>query len=71
MLVAGCGLRISSLLCRANGGVYTKWGQYLSSMNHVLPKEYTDTMAVLQDKAKFQEFEVSAGMLRTETSLDQ
>ncbi len=32
-------------LCRANGGIYTKFGQHVASMNHVLPKVYTNTLA--------------------------
>ncbi|XP_014669951.1 PREDICTED: uncharacterized aarF domain-containing protein kinase 5-like isoform X2 [Priapulus caudatus] len=37
--------------CLMNGGLYIKLGQGLVSMNHILPKEYVDTLAVLQDKA--------------------
>ncbi|CAL4060460.1 unnamed protein product, partial [Meganyctiphanes norvegica] len=36
--------------CLKNGGLYVKLGQGLVSMNHVLPKEYIDTLKVLQDK---------------------
>ena len=31
-------------------GLYIKVGQGLSTMNHVLPKEYTETLKVLLDK---------------------
>jgi aarF domain-containing kinase len=34
-----------------NGGIYVKIGQYLASLNNVLPREYTDTLSILQDKA--------------------
>jgi len=37
--------------CLQNGGLYIKFGQGLVSMNHVLPKEYLETLKVLQDKA--------------------
>ncbi|KAL4234953.1 putative aarF domain-containing protein kinase 5 [Mactra antiquata] len=37
--------------CLNNGGLYVKLGQGLVSMNHVLPKEYVDTLVILQDKA--------------------
>ncbi|XP_022335396.2 putative aarF domain-containing protein kinase 5 isoform X2 [Crassostrea virginica] len=37
--------------CLANGGLYVKLGQGLVSMNHILPREYLDTLVVLQDKA--------------------
>lgn len=36
--------------CLSNGGLYIKLGQGLVSMNHILPKEYLDTLKVLQDK---------------------
>lgn len=39
-------------VCMRHGGVYTKFGQYISSMNHVLPAEFTETMAELQDRAR-------------------
>ena len=34
----------------ANGGLYVKLGQGLGSFNQVLPREYIDTLKVLQDK---------------------
>ena len=37
--------------CLENGGLYIKFGQGLVSMNHVLPKEYLNTLKVLQDRA--------------------
>jgi aarF domain-containing kinase len=39
-------------LCYQNGGIYTKFGQQLATFNHGLPKEYTETLAQLQDRAK-------------------
>ena len=36
--------------CLRNGGLYVKFGQGLVSMNHVLPKEYLETLRPLQDK---------------------
>ncbi|CEG40828.1 atypical abc1 protein kinase [Plasmopara halstedii] len=39
-------------LCYENGGIYTKFGQQLATLNHGLPKEYTETLAKLQDQAK-------------------
>ena len=38
---------------RKNGGIYTKAGQHLASLTHALPKEYTETMSVLQDAAPY------------------
>lgn len=34
-----------------NGGIYVKLGQGLACLNHILPREYTETLPVLQDKA--------------------
>lgn len=45
-------------LCKAHGGIYTKFGQYVSSMNHVLPEQVTSILAGLQDKARFRPYEV-------------
>lgn len=36
--------------CLKNGGPYIKMGQGLVSMSHILPKEYIETLKVLQDK---------------------
>ncbi|CAH0517439.1 unnamed protein product [Peronospora belbahrii] len=44
-------------LCFQNGGIYTKFGQQLATFNHGLPKEYTETLAQLQDQAKPVSFE--------------
>ena len=44
-------------VCKANGGIYIKSGQYLASMNHVLPREVIETLSVLQDKAPYVSFE--------------
>ncbi|KAF7261403.1 hypothetical protein EG68_01430 [Paragonimus skrjabini miyazakii] len=37
--------------CLANGGLYIKMGQGLASLNHVLPKQYTETLERLHDRA--------------------
>ena len=36
--------------CMRNGGLYIKFGQGVLAMNNVLPKEYLETLRVLQDK---------------------
>lgn len=41
--------------CLDNGGPYIKLGQGLVAMGHVLPKEYVNTLKVLQDKCLFRE----------------
>ena len=37
--------------CIANGGMYVKLGQGLSMMNHILPKEFYQTLRKLQNEA--------------------
>lgn len=34
--------------CMKNGGLYIKIGQGVSAINHILPKEYTDTLKKLE-----------------------
>ncbi|XP_014483978.1 PREDICTED: uncharacterized aarF domain-containing protein kinase 5 [Dinoponera quadriceps] len=36
--------------CLENGGIYIKLGQGFAAVNHVLPKEYVESLSVLQDK---------------------
>lgn len=36
--------------CLLNGGLYIKVGQGFAAVNHILPIEYTETLAKLQDK---------------------
>ncbi|XP_066257621.1 uncharacterized aarF domain-containing protein kinase 5 [Euwallacea similis] len=43
--------------CLYNGGTYIKLGQGLVSMSHILPKEYIQTLKVLQDKCLSREKE--------------
>ncbi|CAM9484403.1 unnamed protein product, partial [Phaeothamnion confervicola] len=50
-------------VCTMHGGVYTKFGQHIASLNHVLPKEYTETLKVLQDRNP------SVGMAEVERAL--
>ncbi|KAI6659751.1 aarF domain-containing protein kinase 5-like isoform X2 [Oopsacas minuta] len=33
-----------------NGGIYIKFGQALATLNHVLPREFTEKLALLQDQ---------------------
>ncbi|RLN92191.1 hypothetical protein BBJ28_00014613, partial [Nothophytophthora sp. Chile5] len=53
-------------LCFQNGGVYTKFGQQLATFNHGLPKEYTETLAQLQDQAKPVSFEAAVRTVEAE-----
>ncbi|KAH9578405.1 UbiB domain [Trypanosoma melophagium] len=39
-------------VCLKNEGLYTKMGQGLNAMNHILPREYMDVLKVLLDKTR-------------------
>ncbi|KAI9143447.1 ABC1 family-domain-containing protein [Paraphysoderma sedebokerense] len=43
-------------LAERHGGIYMKAAQHLGSLVHVVPKEYTDILSVLQDRAPFRPF---------------
>ncbi|KHJ83804.1 ABC1 family protein, partial [Oesophagostomum dentatum] len=43
-------VRLLELAC-ANGGVFIKVGQHLSTMEYLIPHEYTSTLSVLTSKA--------------------
>nr|CCA30171.1 ABC1 family protein, related [Neospora caninum Liverpool]CEL71286.1 TPA: ABC1 family protein, related [Neospora caninum Liverpool] len=38
-------------VCRRHGGLYTKLGQYVSTMTHIIPSAYTNHLRTLQDDA--------------------
>lgn len=40
-------------VCKRNAGIFTKAGQHIASLNHILPPQYTRTLSVLQDKVSF------------------
>jgi hypothetical protein len=52
-------------VCRANGGVYVKAGQFAGAFNAV-PPEYRKRLALLQDKAKARPFWTVDRVLRCE-----
>ena len=53
-------------LCREYGGVFVKAGQYVGTMNHILPKEYTKTLSQLQDCAPSRPWEAIKGVVEKE-----
>ena len=53
-------------VCKKHGGLYCKLGQYIATMNHVLPTEYTKTLAQLQDHARARPFTDVAKVIRRE-----
>jgi len=57
-------------LCQRNAGIFTKAGQHLASLNHVLPPQYTQTLSVLQDKAPFESYEEIARVVREDLGMD-
>ena len=38
-------------VCQRHGGLYTKLGQFVASLNHALPSAYSEVLAVCQDRA--------------------
>lgn len=44
-------------VCLMNGGVFIKVGQTISSLNHLLPVEYTSTFECCQDRAPCQPYD--------------
>jgi aarF domain-containing kinase len=56
-------------LCLDNGGIFTKLGQHLASLNHALPAIYTDTLSQLQDQANSVPFEQVEKLLLSELSV--
>lgn len=53
-----------------NKGVYTKVGQHIASLVHIVPVEYTSTLSVLQDKAPFMPWSDVDEVLREELGSD-
>ncbi|XP_071635405.1 uncharacterized aarF domain-containing protein kinase 5-like [Temnothorax longispinosus] len=41
--------------CLQNGGIYIKLGQGLAAVNHILPREYVESLSILQDKCLIRE----------------
>lgn len=56
-------------LCESNRGIYIKAGQFVASLQH-LPKEYTTTLAVLQDQARGRPFKAVKKVLEEEFGAD-
>lgn len=42
--------------CLHNGGIYIKMGQGLTSMNHLLPKDYIQVLSRLHNSALHREY---------------
>lgn len=52
--------------CLKNGGIYIKLGQGLAAINHILPKEYIESLSILQVYAFIShDFSVIALMLHS------
>lgn len=45
-------------VCLTQGGLYIKLGQYAAANNHIYPREWTETLRVLQDQAARRDFAV-------------
>nr|CAG4718713.1 unnamed protein product [Naegleria fowleri] len=57
-------------LCLHNGGAYVKAGQYIASLNYIMPKEITDILSVLQDKCQQHDFSVTEKILLEDLDRD-
>ncbi|KAG2373667.1 hypothetical protein C9374_011956 [Naegleria lovaniensis] len=57
-------------LCLKNGGAYVKAGQYIASLNYIMPKEITDILSVLQDKCQQHDFSVTETILLEDLDRD-
>lgn len=57
-------------VCYRHGGIYTKLGQYIATMNHVLPKEWTETLSVLHDKVAPMPAETAVDCVCRELGID-
>jgi aarF domain-containing kinase len=57
-------------VCIEHGGVYTKFGQHVASMNHIMPKPYTERLKVLQDRNPSVSLEEVRRAIRTELGAD-
>ncbi|RIB12271.1 ABC1 family-domain-containing protein [Gigaspora rosea] len=44
-------------LCRLHTGIYVKGAQHLASLTFIVPKEYIETLSVLQDRAPYRGIE--------------
>eukprot|EP00759_Apiculatamorpha_spiralis_P014320 PhF_6_TR21022/c0_g1_i1/m.30217/K08869/ADCK, ABC1; aarF domain-containing kinase len=53
-------------VCLTNEGLYVKLGQALSTFNHIMPPEWTDTLKVLLDRAKETDSELMFKVLEKE-----
>ncbi|CAG8433148.1 9549_t:CDS:10 [Diversispora eburnea] len=40
-------------LCRLHTGIYIKGAQHLASLTFIVPREYTETLSILQDRAPY------------------
>ncbi len=54
-------------VCEKNGSIFIKLGQHLSSMNYLLPTEWTTTFIPLQDKCPVSSFESIQDMFVKDT----
>jgi aarF domain-containing kinase len=53
-------------VCLTQGGLYIKLGQYAAANNHIYPREWTETLRVLQDQAAQRDFSVVEEIFRQE-----
>lgn len=57
-------------LCLQNGGSFIKAGQFLAALTLALPKEYTTTLSVLQDRAPSHSWKETVKVFRDQFGVD-
>ena len=53
-------------VCRRHGGLYTKLGQFVASLNHILPPQYPEVLAACQDRAPAVSFDKVRPLIESE-----
>ncbi|KEP65251.1 UNVERIFIED_CONTAM: ABC1 family protein [Hammondia hammondi] len=53
-------------VCRCHGGLYTKLGQYVATMTHIIPAAYTEHLRTLHDDAARTPWPLVARLVATE-----
>jgi aarF domain-containing kinase len=53
-------------VCRRHGGLYTKLGQFVASLNHILPPQYPEVLAACQDRAPAVSFDEVRPLIESE-----
>lgn len=72
LAISDCHLKCAKITLKAlekNGGIYIKFGQHISAMTYVLPKEWTETMLPLLDKCPESTYKEISDMFERDLNL--